>query len=170
MYGRGSGDMKAGLAGAMYALKALDQIGVKPAADVFLQSVVEEECTGNGALACLARGYRADAALIPEPIGDCLVRAQIGVMWLQIKVQGIPVHVAYAGSGSNAIEAAYVLIQGLKELEKKWNAERIDQPLYADHDHPINFNVGKIQGAIGHRLYPRGVCLIIGWRSILTTI
>jgi len=146
MYGRGSGDMKAGLAGAMYALKALDRISVKPAADVFLQSVVEEECTGNGALACLARGYRADAALIPEPMGDCLVRAQIGVMWLQIEVRGIPVHVAYAGSGSNAIEAAYVLIQGLKELEKKWNAERIDQPLYADHDHPINFNVGKIQG------------------------
>ena len=146
MYGRGSGDMKAGLAGAMYALKALDRISVKPAADVFLQSVVEEECTGNGALACLARGYRADAALIPEPMGDCLVRAQIGVMWLQIEVRGIPVHVAYAGSGSNAIEAAYVLIQSLKELEKKWNAERIDQPLYADHDHPINFNVGKIQG------------------------
>ncbi|MCS5607594.1 MAG: ArgE/DapE family deacylase [Alphaproteobacteria bacterium] len=146
MYGRGSGDMKAGLAGAMYALKALDRIGVKPAADVFLQSVVEEECTGNGALACLARGYRADAALIPEPMGDCLVRAQLGVMWLQIKVQGIPVHVAYAGSGSNAIEAAYGLILGLKELEKKWNAERIDQPLYAGHDHPINFNVGKIQG------------------------
>ena len=138
--------MKAGLAGAMYALKALDRIGVKPAADVFLQSVVEEECTGNGALACLVRGYRADAALIPEPMGDCLVRAQIGVMWLQIKVQGIPVHVAYAGSGSNALEAAYVLIQGLKELEKKWNAERIDQPLYADHDHPFKFNVGKIQG------------------------
>ena len=107
---------------------------------------VEEECTGNGALACLARGYRADAALIPEPMGDCLVRAQLGVMWLQIKVQGIPVHVAYVGSGSNAIEAAYGLILGLKELEKKWNAERIDQPLYAGHDHPINFNVGKIQG------------------------
>ena len=146
LYGRGSGDMKAGLPGAMYALRALDRIGGRPTADVFLQSVVEEECTGNGALACLARGYRADAALIPEPMGNCLVRAQIGVMWLQIKVQGIPVHVAYAGSGSNAIEAAYVLIQGLKELEKKWNAEKVDHPLYADHDHPINFNVGKIKG------------------------
>ncbi len=146
MYGRGAGDMKAGLVGAMYALKALRGLGLQPAADVFLQSVVEEECTGNGALACLARGYRAEAALIPEPMGDSLVRAQIGVMWLQIKVQGIPVHVAYAGSGSNAIEAAFTLIQGLKELEAKWNAERVDQPHYADHDHPINFNVGKIQG------------------------
>jgi len=146
MYGRGSGDMKAGLAGAMYALKALTREGWQPAADVFLQSVVEEECTGNGALACLARGYRAEAALIPEPLGDSLIRAQLGVMWLQIKVQGIPVHVAYAGSGSNAIDAAFVLIQGLKQLEVKWNAQRSGQPHYADHDHPINFNVGKIEG------------------------
>ena len=146
MYGRGSGDMKAGLAGAMYALKALTREGWQPAADVFLQSVVEEECTGNGALACLARGYRAEAALIPEPLGDSLIRAQLGVMWLQIKVQGIPVHVAHAGAGSNAIDAAFTLIQGLKELEVKWNGQRVDQPHYASHEHPINFNVGKIEG------------------------
>ncbi len=146
LYGRGAGDMKAGLVGAMYALRSLQGLGLQPAADVFLQSVVEEECTGNGALACLARGYRAEAALIPEPMGDSLVRAQIGVIWLQVRVQGIPVHVAYAGSGSNAIDAAFVLIQGLKELEKKWNAEKAGQPHYADHEHPINFNVGKIEG------------------------
>ena len=146
MYGRGSGDMKAGLVGTLYALKALKGQGWHPGADVFLQSVVEEECTGNGALACLARGYRAEAALIPEPLGDCLIRAQLGVMWLQIKVQGIPVHVAYAGTGSNAIDAAFVLIQGLKKLEVKWNEQRVDQPHYADHDHPLNFNVGKIEG------------------------
>ncbi|MFP6708749.1 MAG: ArgE/DapE family deacylase [Alphaproteobacteria bacterium] len=146
MYGRGSGDMKAGLVGAMYALRALRNEGWAPGADVFLQSVVEEECTGNGALACLARGYRAEAALIPEPLGDCLIRAQLGVMWLQIKVQGVPAHVAYADTGSNAIEAAFVLIQGLKELEVQWNAQRVDQPYYSDHDHPLNFNVGKIEG------------------------
>jgi acetylornithine deacetylase len=40
-------------------------------------SVVEEECTGNGALACLQRGYRADAAIIPEPSGDRLGAAQV---------------------------------------------------------------------------------------------
>lgn len=66
MYGRGAGDMKAGLASNLYALDALRACGVVPAADVFLQSVVEEECTGNGALACLQRGYRARAALIPN--------------------------------------------------------------------------------------------------------
>ena len=40
-------------------LRALRALGFEPAADVYQQSVVEEECTGNGALACLQRGYRA---------------------------------------------------------------------------------------------------------------
>ena len=70
MYGRGAGDMKAGLASNLFALDALRHLGLAPAADVFIQSVVEEECTGNGALACLQRGYRADAALIPEPFAE----------------------------------------------------------------------------------------------------
>jgi acetylornithine deacetylase len=146
MYGRGAGDMKAGLASCLYALKALADAGCKPAADVFVQSVVEEECTGNGALACLARGYRADAAVIPEPMGDSLLRSQIGVIWFQVKVQGVPTHVAYADTGSNAIDAAFTLIQGLKKLETAWNAEKVNHSHYADHHHPINLNVGKIAG------------------------
>jgi acetylornithine deacetylase len=117
LYGRGSGDMKAGLAACVTAFDALKRCGYQPAADVFIQSVVEEECTGNGALACLARGYRAEAALIPEPFNNTLMAAQIGVMWFQVSVRGIPVHVLQADAGSNAIEAAFDLIQGLKSLE-----------------------------------------------------
>jgi len=75
LYGRGSGDMKAGLYGCLAAFDALDRLGLRPAAPVYLQSVVEEECTGNGALACLQRGYRADAALIPEPSSHALTVA-----------------------------------------------------------------------------------------------
>lgn len=146
MYGRGSGDMKAGLVGTLFAFDALERAGYKPAAEVHIQSVVEEECTGNGALACLARGYRAEAALIPEPMGNCLIKAQIGVIWFQVKVQGIPTHVATADTGSNAIDAAFGLIQGLKNLEERWNAEKADQPHYADHHHPIFLNIGKIAG------------------------
>ena len=56
LYGRGSGDMKAGLAACVFAFDAIRDCGFLPAADVYIQSVVEEECTGNGALACLARG------------------------------------------------------------------------------------------------------------------
>ena len=67
LYGRGIADMKAGIAANIYAVDALKRLGYRPAATVYQQSVVEEECTGNGALAALLRGYNADAAIIPKP-------------------------------------------------------------------------------------------------------
>ena len=146
LYGRGAGDMKAGLASNLFALDALRHCGLVPAADVFLQSVVEEECTGNGALACLQRGYRAEAALIPEPFGEQLVTAQVGVLWFQVHLKGMPTHVAYAGSGANAIEAAMPLIAALHEMEARWNADQVKHPEYAHVHHPLNLNVGRIEG------------------------
>lgn len=146
MYGRGVGDMKAGLAANLFALDALRHAGLQPAAPVFLQSVVEEECTGNGALACLARGYRADAALIPEPFAETLVSAQVGVLWFQIHLKGLPTHVAYAGEGANAIEAAPPIFAALHSLEHRWNAPDRRSPDFAHHDHALNLNIGRIRG------------------------
>jgi acetylornithine deacetylase len=146
LYGRGGGDMKAGIASCLYALDALWHAGVQPAADVYVQSVVEEECTGNGALACLQRGYRADAALIPEPLWNKLIRAQVGVLWFQVHVKGLPVHVREASAGANAIEASYGLMQALHALEERWNARRHEFEHFGHLDHPINLNIGKIEG------------------------
>ena len=146
MYGRGAGDMKAGLASNLFALDALRALGFAPAADVHYQSVVEEECTGNGALACLQRGYTADAALIPEPFSEDLVTAQLGVLWFQVHLKGIPVHVAYAGSGANAIEASIPLIAALHEMEERWNFPDCRHGEYGHVHHPLNLNIGKIEG------------------------
>lgn len=146
MHGRGAGDMKAGLVACLAALDALRRAGFRPAADVHVQSVIEEECTGNGALACLARGYRADAALIPEPMHNGMIRAQLGVLWFQVEVRGVPVHVAHAGTGANAIEAAYGIMEALHRLEARWNAPERRHPLFAASHHPINLNVGRIAG------------------------
>ncbi|MDA3921725.1 MAG: ArgE/DapE family deacylase [Salinisphaera sp.] len=146
LYGRGAGDMKAGLVANIAALDALRHLGYQPAATVHLQSVVEEECTGNGALSCLARGYRADAALIPEPEDNRLVRANTGVLWFRVKVRGAPVHVREAGQGANAIEAAYRLIQALREMETDWNTRQGEHRYFETLDHPINLNIGKIEG------------------------
>ena len=144
MYGRGAGDMKAGLAANLFAFDALRRCGWRPAADVYVQSVIEEECTGNGALACLQRGYRADAAIITEPSGGGLMAAQVGVMWFQVEVRGKPAHVAYAGTGANAIEACFPLIAALHRLEHRWNDA--GHAAFAGHEHPINFVVSKIAG------------------------
>lgn len=146
LYGRGAGDMKSGLGACLAALDALTGLGYRPAADVHIESVVEEESTGNGTLACLARGYRADTVLIPEPMGGELLRAQVGVLWFRVLVRGIPVHVSVAGTGANAIEAAYHLTQALHRLEEKWNEKRKAFPRYEAVEHPINLNIGQIAG------------------------
>lgn len=146
MYGRGSGDMKAGAAANVFALEALRRIGLQPAATVYLQSVVEEESTGNGAMQTFLRGYTADAALIPEPEDNMLVRANAGVLWFEVEVRGLPVHVREMGEGSNAIDAAYRVINSLRELERKWNSEKASHRGFEDIDHPINMNIGIIEG------------------------
>jgi acetylornithine deacetylase len=138
--------MKAGIAAYITAFRLLARLGYQPAAPVFLQSVVEEECTGNGALACLHRGFRADAAVIPEPFGETVLTAQVGVMWVSIEVTGRPAHVLDPSKGVNAIEAAFGLFQGLKKLVAQWNEPRQRHPAYADVADPIKLNLGKIHG------------------------
>ena len=146
MYGRGGADMKAGIAANIFAMDALKRIGLQPAATVYQQSVTEEECTGNGALAALVRGYTADAAIIPEPTDNTLTRANVGVLWFQIELRGKPVHVREAGSGANAILSSWTVIRALQDLEKRWNEKKASVRHFEHLDHPINFNVGKIEG------------------------
>ncbi|HEY4250338.1 MAG TPA: ArgE/DapE family deacylase [Roseomonas sp.] len=146
LYGRGANDMKAGVSSMVFAMDALRSAGLAPAADVYLQTVTEEESTGNGALSTLLRGYRAEACLIPEPTGHSLTRAHTGTIWFRLRVRGVPVHVAVAQSGSNAIMSAYVLINALIEHTKAVNREAASDALYAAIKDPIKFNPGIIRG------------------------
>ncbi|MEQ8895782.1 MAG: ArgE/DapE family deacylase [Roseovarius sp.] len=146
MYGRGAGDMKAGDTAALFAVDAIRRAGFAPAGRLHYQSVVEEESTGMGALATLARGYRADCVFIPEPTGHTLVRAQVGVVWFKLRVQGRPAHVAYAGTGANAIMGTFQLLTALEALCEEYNTRAADHPAFKGAEHPINFNAGKIKG------------------------
>lgn len=146
MWGRGAHDMKAGVSAMVFALDALAACGLAPAGDVMVQTVTEEEATGNGALSTLLRGYRADACLIPEPTGHAITRAHVGVLWFRLKLRGEPVHVAVAQQGSNAILSAYVLIQALARLTETLNEEAKAHPWFASVPDPIKFNPGKIVG------------------------
>lgn len=146
MFGRGGADMKAGSAAILAALDALRRIGLQPAATVYIQSVVEEESTGNGALMTWLRGYTADAVLIPEPEDEMLVRANTGVIWFRVAVQGTPVHVRDMGEGANAIDAVYRVVGALRALEADWNAQKAGRAHFETEAHPINLNIGRIAG------------------------
>jgi acetylornithine deacetylase len=144
MYGRGAGDMKSGLVAMIGAVRGLQRLGLAPRARVQLQSVVEEECTGNGALACVLAGHTADAAILTEPTGGAIWNAQVGVLWFQVRVLGAPAHAMEASEGANAIEATFTVIEALRGLEAELNAA--PPPPFAEHPHPIHLNVGMIRG------------------------
>ncbi|WP_245375875.1 M20/M25/M40 family metallo-hydrolase [Paenibacillus eucommiae] len=79
LYGRGSYDMKGGMAAALMAVKCLKDLEIPVAGDVFIESVVDEEHGGaNGTLAGRLRGPNADMAIIPEPTNMDLYPAHLG--------------------------------------------------------------------------------------------
>lgn len=145
IYGRGAGDMKSGVAAMTYAVHAVEKAGFGLQAPVTLEAVIEEECCGNGALACLVAGYDADAVLIPEPFGPTILTNQLGVLWFKVMVEGKPVHVMAAPAGANAIEKMFPIVQALKILENELNASDVPQP-YQNIPHPINLNIGILNG------------------------
>ncbi len=145
LHGRGAGDMKSGVAAMLYAVQAVKKAGFGLTAPVTIEAVVEEECSGNGALACLAAGYDADAVLIPEPFGPTILTSQLGVFWFKVTVSGVPRHVLSAQGGVNAIEKCFPLIEALRRLEDELN--RDERPsAFQDMAHPINLNIGVIHG------------------------
>ncbi len=146
MYGRGAADMKSGISAMIFAVRALREAGVELAGDVHLDTVIEEECTGNGALASLVRGRRADAAIIPEPFGQTLLVAQVGVMWVRVTVEGAGAHVLGADQRGavNAITKARVVLEAIEELERRAN-EASERPAPFDTvPHPLNYSVGTL--------------------------
>ncbi|MBX7127503.1 MAG: peptidase [Cyclobacteriaceae bacterium] len=145
MYGRGTTDMKGGNVSLMLALESLIRTGVRLKGDVIFESVVEEESGGTGTLATVLRGYKADAALIPEPTNMKLFVKQQGSMWFRITVEGRSAHGGTRYEGVSAIEKAILVHQAVLELEKKRNS-RINDPLYAHIPIPVPINMGKIQG------------------------
>lgn len=147
MHGRGAGDMKAGLMAGLFAWRAIRDAGFDLDGRLHIQSVVEEEATGNGTLACLLRGYRADCMFVPEPFGPRLMRAEIGPIWFRVTLDNAPEHASgFQTRTGNVIETAFLLWQRIKALEPDWNARARRDPFYGDHPLPLRFNLGGIAG------------------------
>jgi acetylornithine deacetylase len=144
VYGRGAADMKCGLAAIVGAVRGLTALGLRPAGRVLVESVVEEECTGNGTLATVLAGHTADAAIVAEPFGAAITTSQVGVLWFHVVIRGVAVHAAEERRGVNAIEKSYEVLQALRGLEAELN---VAPPApYDRFSHPINLNVGAIRG------------------------
>jgi acetylornithine deacetylase len=171
VYGRGTSDMKGGLAAIVTAVSVLQEIGVELSGDLLLQSTIEEEDGGcGGLLSVLERGYVPDAAIVPEPFSLPNVGvASAGVMFFRISVPGKSAHAAWGHQGVSALEKAELVTQALRELNRKRQAEIDFEPARAaDPDlegHVTNINVGTIEGGDWPATVPGEVVLgcRVGW-------
>ena len=143
MYGRGAYDMKSGDALNLMMPRLLRDLGIGLQGDLIVQSVIEEECTGNGALDA-ARRFPADAAVITEPTGGRFTQAHVGVLWFRIAIVGKSWHAMQAWQGVNAITKSIPIMQALHVLDARLNQQT--HPAFAGLEHPINLNIGVIQG------------------------
>lgn len=124
MYGRGTMDMKGGIAAFVYAYEALRDLEVELAGNLTLQTTIEEEAGGvGGVLSALERGYRPDGAIIPEPSGVPKVGvASAGVLYFRVTVPGKTAHTAYKFLGVDAVGKAYKIYHALEDYHDELNA------------------------------------------------
>ncbi|MDQ3857424.1 MAG: ArgE/DapE family deacylase [Actinomycetota bacterium] len=141
LYGRGACDMKGGIAAMLLGVEAALAAGPTTGALVY-QSVIEEECGGNGALAACLAGPGADGVVIAEPTDGGIDLVAPGVIWARITVEGRMRHASHADEGPNPIEAAFAVITSLRELEAALNEE--PEPEFAGVERPYLLNVGAL--------------------------
>lgn len=136
IYGRGTADMKAGLAAAAGALEILRSLRLRPRGDVLIASVVDEEAGGMGTLALVDRGYRADAAVIPEPNNLHVAPLCRGILWGRLTVPGRSGHIEMPqpswrdGGAVDAVEKGRLVMDAIDRLNRRW----ADEP---QKNHPL---------------------------------
>ena len=142
VFGRGTCDMKAGVAANLAAVAAIRASGVQLAGRLALHLVASEEDGGLGAFATLRRGHRGDACLIPEPTGLNLITANCGALTFELRVPGAAAHGSIRTAGVSAIEKFLPLFAGLRALETERNVSR--DPLLAGYEIAAPLSIGQV--------------------------
>jgi acetylornithine deacetylase len=141
LHGRGTSDMKAGVAAILAAVRALRAVGVNPRRPLAVHAVIGEEDGGLGAYATLQRGHHGDACVIAEPTDACALTANAGSLTFRIEVPGRAAHGSSRLEGHSAVDAAVPLLTALRELESQRNHD-VDPLLnHLDLAYPISVGI-----------------------------
>jgi acetylornithine deacetylase len=157
LYGRGSYDMKGGLAAIMVAgaAAARDRLS----GDVIVTAVADEEHSSEGVQSVL-RGWRADACIVTEPTHLCACVAHKGFVWAQLETQGRAAHGSRADLGVDAIVGMAPALAGIPGLQR-----RLDE-----HGHPLlgaaSLHASLISGGQELSSYPERCVLEIERRTL----
>jgi succinyl-diaminopimelate desuccinylase len=153
IWGRGTGDMKAGLAAAVYAVEALRRAGVETAGALEVSGTVDEESGGFAGVAFLAetgriaRG-RTDYVMIPEPLGvDRICIGHRGVWWFQVELRGRIAHGSMPFLGVSAIDHMGALLEAVRtELQPVLATRRTAMPVVPADARRATLNVNAVLG------------------------
>ncbi|HLK43128.1 MAG TPA: M20 family metallopeptidase [Thermoleophilia bacterium] len=160
IYGRGTTDMKGGIAAAIAALSTLARAGKRPAGEVIFHLVADEERGGAlGTEVLAARDLiHGDACLVPEPTSLAVGVAERGLLVVTITTLGQPAHGSRPREGVSAIETAAEVVRALHAAD------------FGDPPHPLlgtpTANVGQIEGGSGHNTVAEQ-CRIVVDRRLL---
>ena len=158
IYGRGSADMKAGIA-AMCAAAARAASATN--AELVIAAVIDEENESLGTRALVERGVRADAAIVTEPTRLTIMPAHRGFVWVEIEVKGRAAHGSRYDIGVDAIRHAGLLLADLDTFEETTLATRT---------HPLlghaSLHASLVQGGIGMSTYPDRCLLSLERRTV----
>jgi len=158
LHGRGSYDMKAGLAAIMLAGAEAARAGLR--GDVIVTAVCDEEVASIGT-ARVAERYRADAAIVSEPTEMRLALAHKGFAGFEIETKGRAAHGSRPDLGVDAIANMGSVLVGIGELDRR---------LRADPTHPLlgsgSLHASVIEGGQEFSSYPER-CLLKGERRTI---
>lgn len=123
LFGRGSSDMKAGLAAMMFAAKAVSESKLAQHGRIGLVFVPDEETAGPRGSRSLAEsgvlGKGAIGMLTPEPTGGVVWNANRGAITLKVTLKGKTAHVGRQHEGVNAFEQMLKVVQVVQEFKKE---------------------------------------------------
>ncbi|KAB8246030.1 hypothetical protein BDV35DRAFT_380895 [Aspergillus flavus] len=156
--GRGSLDMKGGLAAALAAVSAAKASGNILRGDVIVAAVSDEEDASQGTRDLLAAGWRADAAVVPEPTMGKVVTAHKGFLWVEIDILGVAAHGSNPAAGQDAILDAGWFLRALEQYQQQLPVD--------DVLGPASLHCGLIQGGEEPSSYPAKCTITVEFRTI----
>jgi succinyl-diaminopimelate desuccinylase len=153
VYGRGSCDMKGGLAASIIAVEALLDCGLNLPGALEISGTVDEETGGFGGVHYLAqRGWfspgRVDHVIIPEPLNvDRVCIGHRGVWWAEIETRGRMAHGSMPFLGDCAVRHMNAVIDRLeRDLYPKLAARRTNMPVVPAGARHSTLNINSIHG------------------------
>ena len=160
IYGRGSCDMKSGVASHIMAVECLLAVGVKPKGDLLLDIVVDEEVSGHGTLDTVIRGYKADAGISGETSGLAVQPACIGRIWFEIEIHGKPAGIQKRYEGISGIELGNKIVKAVNDLEAT-RVATVTHPLYPNALDTLPCMIGSFSAGNYPSAFPAN-CLLKG--------